>query len=162
MRRVLVIGSPGAGKSTFSRELARRTGLPLVHLDAEYWRPGWVRPPKETWEARVRELIALETWILDGNYTSTALLRAERADTVIVLDVSRVLCLYRAVSRALLDRRTDRMDVGKEPLNLEFLRFIWSFPAVQRRQLSELKRLPELHLIRLSSDAQTEAWLSAL
>ncbi len=162
MRRVLVIGSPGAGKSTFSRELARRTGLPLVHLDAEYWRPGWVRPPKETWEATVRELIAPETWILDGNYTSTVALRAARADTVIVLDVPRVLCLYRAVSRALLDRRTDRMDVGKEPLNLEFLRFIWSFPAVQRRQLSELKRLPELHLIRLSSDAQAEAWLSAL
>lgn len=162
MQRVLVIGSPGAGKSTFSRELARRTGLPLTHLDAEYWRPGWVRPPKAQWEAKVRELISPDAWILDGNYTSTLSLRAARADTVIVLDSSRWLCLYRAASRALLDRRTDRMNVGKEPLNLEFLRFIWSFPAVQRRQLSELKQMPGLHLVRLSTDAQAEAWFSAL
>jgi adenylate kinase family enzyme len=162
MQRVLVIGSLGAGKSTFSRELAQRTHLPLTHLDAEYWRPGWVRPPKETWEERVRELIAPDAWILDGNYTSTVQLRAERADTVIVLDYPRVLCLYRAVRRAVLNRRTDRMNLGKEPLDLEFLRFIWTFPAVQQRQLAQLEALPHLTLIRLRSDAQTQAWLDTI
>jgi len=96
MRRVLVIGSPGAGKSTFARELARRTGLPLTHLDAEYWRPDWVRPRVAEWEVKVRGLIAA-AWILDGNYTTTALLRAARTDTVVVLDYPRTLCLYRAV-----------------------------------------------------------------
>ena len=162
MQRVLVIGSPGAGKSTFSRELARRTGLPLTHLDAEYWRPGWVRPPKAEWEAKVRELISPDAWILDGNYTSTLSLRAARADTVIALDCPRWLCLYRAVRRAWFGQRPDRLDLGQEPLNLEFLRFIWSFPAVQRRQLLELKQMLGLHLVRLSTDAQAEAWLSAL
>ena len=74
------------------------------------------------WEPGVRELIAPDAWILDGNYTSTVALRAARADTVIELDFPRWLCLYRAANRALLNRRTDRMHVGKEPLNLEFLR----------------------------------------
>lgn len=159
---MLVIGSPGAGKSTFSRELARQTGLTLTHLDAEYWQPGWVRPPKEVWEARVCELIAADAWILDGNYTSTVPLRAERADTVIVLDYPRLLCLFRAVSRAVLNRRTDRMNLGKEPLNLEFLRFIWNFKAVHQRQLIQLEALPHLTLIRLHSDAQTQAWLGTI
>lgn len=162
MQRVLVIGSPGAGKSTFARELARRTGLPLTHLDAEYWRPGWVRPEAAEWEARVRGLIAPDVWILDGNYTSTVPLRAVRADTVIVLDYPRTLCLYRAVRRALLGRRPDTLDLGKEPLNLEFLSFIWRFGALQRKQLAELDHLPHLTLIRLSSDKEARVWLAAV
>jgi adenylate kinase family enzyme len=52
MKRVLVIGSGGAGKSTFSRRLGERTGLEVIHLDVEHWRPGWVEPPKEEWPSR--------------------------------------------------------------------------------------------------------------
>ncbi len=162
LHRVLVIGSPGAGKSTFSQALARRTSLPPTHLGAESWRPGWVRPPTNEWEASVRALIAPDAWILDGNYTSTVLLRSARADTVVVLDVPRWLCLYRAVRRAWSGRRPDRLDLGREPLDLEFLRFIWSFPAVQQRQLAGLERLPDLRLVRLRSGAQARAWLGGL
>ncbi len=161
MRRVLVIGSPGAGKSTFARELARRTGLPLIHLDAEYWRPGWVRPRVAEWEIKVRGLIAA-AWILDGNYTTTVLMRAARADTVVVLDYPRTLCLYRAVRRAIFNRRPDTLDLGREPLNLEFLRFIWTFPAVQRSQLRALEAMPHLNVVRLRSDHQAKTWLAAL
>ncbi len=68
MERVLVIGSPGAGKSTFATKLARRTGLPLIHLDQQYWRSGWVEPPKEEWLDKLGGLIAGRRWIMDGNY----------------------------------------------------------------------------------------------
>ena len=162
MRRVLVIGSPGAGKSSLAQQLAARTRLPLIHLDDEYWRPGWVRPQAAGWGRRVRELIAAECWILDGNYTSTLPLRAERADAVIVLEYPRLLCLYRAVRRALLGRRVDARALGREPLDLEFLRFIWNFPAVQRRQLAELRALPGPKLVVLRSDAGARAWLGEL
>ena len=162
MRRVLVIGSPGAGKSTFARELARLTALPLTHLDAEYWQPGWVRPSGGVWEARVRALIAPDTWILDGNYTSTVGLRADRADTVVVLDYPRVLCLYRAVRRALGNHRPDRLALGTEPLDFNFLKFIWNFPAVGRRQDAELRARPHLKVLRLRSDAEARAWLESV
>lgn len=71
MRRVLVIGCGGAGKSTLARQLGEATGLPVIHLDAHYWRPGWVETPKETWRAAVDELIAADAWIMDGNYSGT-------------------------------------------------------------------------------------------
>ncbi|WP_407568957.1 DNA topology modulation protein FlaR [Deinococcus altitudinis] len=159
MRRVLVIGSPGAGKSAFSLELATLTGLPLTHLDAEYWQPGWVRPSGGGWHMRIRQLVAPDAWILDGNYTSTLRPRAERADTVVVLDYPRMLCLYRAVRRALLNRRPERLNLGQKPLDRQFLSFIWNFPVVGRRQEAELQTLPHLNVVRLCSDAQARAWL---
>jgi hypothetical protein len=89
MRRVLVIGICGAGKSTFSRTLARKTGLPLIHLDKEYWKPGWTKTPRDLWRARVGELVAGDRWIIDGNYAGSLDLRLPRADTVVRFDYPR-------------------------------------------------------------------------
>src|SRR4051812_43420428 len=99
MQRVLVIGPGGAGKSTFAVELAQRTGLPLIHLDALYWRPGWVEPAKGEWASTVEGLVATERWLLDGNYGGTMTARLRRCDTVIFLDRSRWLCLWRVIRR---------------------------------------------------------------
>jgi adenylate kinase family enzyme len=93
MQRVLVMGSGGAGKSTFARGLAERTGLPLVHLDALYWRAGWVEPEREAWARTVEGLLGEARWILDGNYGGTMERRMEACDTVVFLDPPRTLCL---------------------------------------------------------------------
>lgn len=162
MKRVLVIGSPGAGKSTFSIQLAAKTGLPLVHLDDVYWKPGWVRPAKAEWVHLVEQLTAADAWILDGNYTSTLKQRAALADEVIVLRYSRLLCLYRAVTRALFNRRPDRKDLGREPLNSEFLSFIWGFPKLAQQQLELLRTFPHLSVVELRSDASARRYLHAL
>src|SRR5687768_16103132 len=69
MKRVLVIGSPGAGKSVFSRRLGEITGLPVIHLDQHYWRPGWIEPSKDVWSRQVTELLQRDSWIIDGNYS---------------------------------------------------------------------------------------------
>lgn len=95
----MVIGCGGSGKTTLSRALAQRTGLPLVHLDAEYWRPGWTPTPAEEWRARVARLAAEPRWILDGNYGGTLDLRLARADCVVFLDVGAVRCLSRVTAR---------------------------------------------------------------
>lgn len=135
MQRVLVIGISGAGKSTFSRELAQRTGLPIIHLDKEFWRPGWAQTPRPEWRAKVEELAARERWIMDGNYDSSLDLRLPRADTVAWFDFPMLLCLRRAMWRALRDLNRVRPDMAEgcpERIDLEFLRYIWTFNAKQR------------------------------
>ena len=162
MQRVMIVGSPGAGKSTFAKAFSRRTGLPLTHLDDLYWQPGWVRPEAESWQAQMRQTVAPERWILDGNYAGTLILRAERADTALVLAFPRWLCLYRAVSRALLNRRPDAKALGKEPLDAEFLSFIWNFPRLGAAQLMQLRAVPGLRVIVLRNDGEARRFLSTI
>src|SRR5215212_5460573 len=99
MQRVLVIGSRGSGKSTLAKELAKRTGLRLIHLDQQYWRSGWVEPSKEEWRGQVEVLIAQDRWVMDGNYGGTLELRLARADTVIDLQFPAWLCVWRILRR---------------------------------------------------------------
>jgi adenylate kinase family enzyme len=159
MRRVMVVGSPGAGKSTFCTALARATGLPLTHLDDAYWQPGWVRPVPDDWRAIQTAQVAPDRWILDGNSASTLELRPVRADTAIVLAYPRAVCLRRAVMRAVLDRRPDLKQLGREPLNWAFLRFIWTFLLLGRQQLERLQAVPHLRVVVLRSDAEARRFL---
>ena len=85
VKRVMVIGCSGAGKSTLAIRLGRRLGLPVVHLDQRFWKPGWVETPDDEWDERMRELVAEERWVIDGNYGRTQVMRMERADTIIFL-----------------------------------------------------------------------------
>lgn len=98
-RRVIVTGLAGSGKSTLSRSLAEKTGLPLIHLDLHFWKPGWVAPSEDEWRAKQRQLLAGDTWVADGNYLETLDLRLERADTVVFLDTPWPLCAARAFLR---------------------------------------------------------------
>src|SRR5205823_13278780 len=71
LKRVLVIGSGGSGKTTFAQRLAQRTGLPLIHLDSLYWHPGWEPTLEDEWREKVRGLVRNDAWIIDGNYGGT-------------------------------------------------------------------------------------------
>jgi adenylate kinase family enzyme len=103
-RRVIVTGLAGAGKSTFSRALAAKTGLPIVVLDAHFWLPGWAEPTEAEWRAKQKRLLAGDGWIADGNYHATLELRLERADTVVFLDIRWWLCAWRALMRGVRTR----------------------------------------------------------
>ena len=100
MKRVLVIGGPGTGKSTLARRLHAITGLPLFHLDRLYFRPGWQKTPKDEWQRLMAELAAREEWIMDGCYDSSFDIRMPRADTVIWLDLLAPHQRFRACSGA--------------------------------------------------------------
>lgn len=108
-RRVLVIGMAGAGKSTFSRALSGRTGLPVIHLDVHYWKPGWAKPSAGEWRDKQRALLAGPAWIADGNDPETLDLRLERAETVVLLETRWWICAGRAFLRGL------RKPVGELP-----------------------------------------------
>jgi adenylate kinase family enzyme len=98
-RRVVVTGLAGSGKSTLAAALADKTGLPVIHLDLAFWKPGWVAPSETEWREKQRVVLAGDAWIADGNYHETLDLRIERADTVVVLDIPWWLCSARALRR---------------------------------------------------------------
>jgi len=97
--RVIVTGVAGSGKSTFAVALAAKTGLPVIHLDLHFWRPGWVAPSETEWREKQSGVLAGDAWIADGNYHETLALRLKRADTVVVLDMPWWLCAGRATLR---------------------------------------------------------------
>jgi adenylate kinase family enzyme len=167
MRRVLVIGSGGAGKSTFATRLAALTGLPLVHLDALYWQRGWIEPSKELWAQAVERLAAAEQWIMDGNYGGTLEMRLAKCDTVIFLDLPRRLCLWRVTLRRIRFHGRARPDMTQgcdERLTWPFILWIWSYRRERRPKI--LRRLEELRqdqqAVVLRTDAEIEAFLHSV
>ena len=107
MKRVLVLGSSGSGKSTVAAALGAALGIEVIHLDSHYWQPNWTATPEREWRSRVRELIKRGSWVMDGNYPDLLEMRLERADTVVFLDYPRLMCLLRCVKRYLHHRNTN-------------------------------------------------------
>lgn len=165
MRRVAVVGPSGAGKSTFARELGRRLDVPVVHLDAHYWQPGWTPTPRPAWRARQIELLSGESWIADGNYGATFDIRLERADTVVVLAPPRLVCLAGALRRSLGRHGQAVQAAGcPERVDLEFLRWIWRYPAASRPRLDAAleRHRGRLRVVELRSRRQAAAFLASL
>jgi adenylate kinase family enzyme len=142
MKRVLVIGSPGTGKSTFARRLAAKTGLPLMHLDLYYHEKSQnYYVDKDAWTKRVRELVAQPQWIVDGNHGRSMRMRMERADTIIHFDLPRRSALRGVVKRRAQAHKTKRADMPddwEEKLSWEFLRYVWKFRKTYRASTLQL------------------------
>lgn len=133
-QRIMVIGSPGAGKSTFSRRLRDITGLPLYYLDMIWHKPDKTNISKDEFDARLSEIVLKDRWIIDGNYQRTLAVRVERCDTVFLLDYPLEVCLEGAKSRI----GTVREDLPwtETELDEEFKEFIIEFPK---------SKLPEIY-----------------
>jgi adenylate kinase family enzyme len=158
MQRILVIGSPGAGKSTLAGRIAGRCALPLIHLDREYFGPGWTMPSKSEWRERVRALAARPEWVMDGNYASTFDLRVPRATAIVWLDLPRWRCLLNVLWRVAKHRGRGRPDLGPECVenfDRSFLRWIWSYPVKMRpktaRMLERLRSNQRVYVLRSRS-----------
>lgn len=164
MKRVLVIGSGGSGKSTFSRQLGEVTGLPVVHLDKLYWHPGWVKTPRDEWIDIVQSEIDKQEWIMDGNFGNTREMRMHAADTIILLDLPRWLCMYRILKRTVTYRngtRPDMADGCHEKFDPEFVLWVWNYPkAGRRRAMDEMSRLEGKRVVILSSKKEIDAFLN--
>lgn len=140
MNKILVIGSGGAGKSTFAKRLGGNLKLKVIHLDSLYWSPGWVEMPKDKWRAIVEELVKGESWIIDGNYGGTLDIRLAACDGVIFLDVPRWICMGRVLKRVALYRKRRGPDMAAgcpEKVNLEFIKYIWDYPRTRKPAVVE-------------------------
>jgi adenylate kinase family enzyme len=101
MRRIIVVGCPGSGKTSLTLKLGRKLDLPAVHLDVLYWRPGWKASDKASFRTRVADAIAGDSWVVDGSFSGLAFdLTLARADTLVVLDRPRWLCQWRIAWRS--------------------------------------------------------------
>jgi adenylate kinase family enzyme len=147
VKRICIIGSPGSGKSTLAKHLGHLLKLKVIHLDTLFWQPGWVSVSDEELMLKQGKYIQEEHWIIDGSYSSIWTPRIERAGTIIFMDFSRWICLYRIMKRYVKYRNQTRSDMGQgcpERIDLEFLTFVWNYPANRRfKVLNIIKRYAE-------------------
>lgn len=165
MKRVAIVGSGGAGKTTFASELSRRTGLPVVHLDHLYWKPGWVETSADEWRVRQGERLSADQWIVDGNYQDTFDVRFSRADTIIVLAPSRWRCIARVLRRTFLNfGRPVQAEGCPERFDLEFLKWVWRFQKDGRPRLDAAIRELEgtSRVIELKTSQEVANFLESL
>jgi len=130
MKRILIMGNPGAGKSTLAIKLGELLGLPVIHLDKEYWQAGWVETERDLWRQKVRKMAATEEWIMDGTYRSTVDIRLPLADTVIYLDFPTHICLWRIFKRVFKGYNKSRPDMAEgcpEKVDFEFIKWTLNF-----------------------------------
>ena len=136
MIKVIVIGCPGSGKTTFSEKLHQKTNLPLYYLDAIWHKPDKTHIARSEFDERLHEILNEDFWIIDGNYQRTLETRLQFCDTVFFFDLPVEVCLEGAVSR-LGKGRYDMPWIEKE-LSLEFKQQIELFPNNQLPQIYEL------------------------
>jgi adenylate kinase family enzyme len=152
MKRIVILGRGGAGKSTFARKLGESANLPVVELDKYFWQPGLLPTPRAQWMEIQRKLADQECWIMDGDlgkYDELSV-RLQAADTVLILDFPLVLCLVRAMRRS-----KERMD------------FWWWLVTWRLIERPRIKRTVARHAGRaevrvFSSPDQLERYLSSI
>ena len=168
MRRVIVVGSQGSGKTSLSRSLGRKLGLPVVHLDVLYWRPGWNPSDKASFRLRVAEEIAGDAWVIDGSFSGLAFdLTLARADTLVVIDRPRWLCQWRILWRSAFDRDTTRPDLPEgcpEQFDWKLMKEAWRYDT-ERVPIIEAERLqygPDVPVVRLRRDRDIQGFLESV
>lgn len=163
----MIIGCGGAGKSYLARRLHVITSLPLLHLDQYFWKSGWVNVDTQTWRASCDQLIAQDRWIIDGNYGSTMDARIQRADTVIYLDRSTWISLWRVIKRTFryLGRsRPDMTEGCHERFDLEFTLYILTYNLRNRKKLrsklSHFRHSKNIYILR--NDKEVESFIESV
>ena len=165
MQRIAIVGSPGSGKTRLAREVSERTGIAVISLDHNYWKPDWRETPDKEWRVIHRDLTQRERWIMDGTYVDTIDDRLEMADTVITLGYGHVRCTLRVLRRILAHYGKDVQAPGcPEKLSAEFLRYVWHFPRVQQPLIDAAiaRHASTLSVIRVANNRQRAALLGRL
>ena len=165
MRRILIIGNSGAGKSTLARRLGERLGLPVIHLDVLFWKPGWTESGDQAFRTRVAHALRGPDWICDGDFGSSLDLRFPLADTVVWLDQPPIICLARVIWRAIKyaeARRPGMAEGCRETIDFKFYGYVWNWNRTRRPRLEAALAAHGAHvrLIRLCRDSEIADFLA--
>jgi hypothetical protein len=143
VQRIAILGPAGAGKSWLARELTSALGLPVIHLDRLYWRPGWVPTPEPEWEAAQRRELGRESWIADGLQEARVGMPEhwlDAADTIVFIDATPVSCIWRVIRRRLSSQAGPEMPADCEPAPFyrafpKFLRLLFFYRRTVRPEV---------------------------
>ena len=159
--RIIVLGCPGSGKSTFARALAARTGLPLIHLDSVWWRADGSHISRDEFDRALAELLAGEKWIMDGDYSRIYEVRLRAADTVIFLDYPEDVCMAGIVGRV-GEERPD-MPWTESALDPELVAMVKNYARDNRPVLLDLlRRYADRQVLVFTDRTRADRWLSEL
>ena len=159
MKKIIVIGCPGSGKSTISRALHNKTGIPLYHLDMMFWNANKTTVEKSVFLERLSAVLERDEWIIDGNYASTMELRMAACDTVIFLDYPLDLCLD-GIKERRGKPRSDMPWIETEE-DAEFTEFIKNYNEQQKPKVLELfGKYSDKNIVILESREQADAFLN--
>ena len=136
MNKVIIIGCPGSGKTTFAEKLSKITKFPLYYLDAIWHKPDKTHIAREDFDGRISKILETPKWIIDGNYNRTIEMRLQQCDTVFLFDLPIELCIQGATDR-LGKGRYDLPWIEKE-LNPSFKQLIEEFPTKSLPKIYEL------------------------
>ena len=161
MKRAIIIGCPGSGKSRLAGELHKKTGIPLYHLDMMYWNADRTTVEKSVFRERLSAVLEKDEWIIDGNYGATMELRMEVCDTVIFLDYPTEVCLLGVRERR--GKPRNDMPWTETEEDSEFMEFIRSYNSEQRPKVLELlNKYCQKNIVVLKSRAEGDKYLEML
>lgn len=161
MKKVLIIGCPGSGKSTFARKLQNAIGLPLYYLDMLFWNADKTTVTDEEFDNKLDEILEKEEWIIDGNYCRTMEMRLERCDTVFFFDLPAEVCIEGIKNRV----GTVRPDMPwiENEVDGDFLQFVKDFKTNRTGQICEmLDKFPQVKKIVFKNRRESEEFLQKL
>ena len=169
MQRILLIGSAGAGKTTFAQQLAQKLRLPLVHLDHLYWRGDWEHLSRDEFDALLQIELEKPQWIIDGNFNRTIAHRLQYCDTVFFFDFPTVTCLAGITKRTFTNLGKVRSDMGGncvehfDSQKISLYRNVLSFNKQHRQDYYRLlNRAENVRVVIFKNRRQAKAFLQKL
>ena len=158
VRKIIVLGCPGSGKSTFSVKLHEKTGLPLFHLDNVWWNPDRTHVSRDEFDRRLEGIVRGDEWIVDGDYSRTYEVRIRASDAIVFLDFGEDECMKGISDR--VGKKRDDIPWSENKLDPELVALVKKYKTENRPILTDLfKKYPEKRLIVFTSRKEADGWL---